>query len=206
MDRLAAVQFDRAADVATQRYKATEMAMQNGDWKRATHLDLFCPTQSVSSPGERRTRAHHQGTSARDEAEKVFGRKPRSLAEGLGRQGQGPRKRQTSDNEKGRPNFKGQSEGKSSVKGKTSEEKPLQHREVGYPPVGACYPAPALDACFFEGEHASTSVAVVRGSGIAGYGLGWPRFSFFWELEMPSATRSSLVTWRMNSSLSQAPL
>ena len=41
MDQLAASQFGRAADVATQRFKAIEVAMQDGDWKRASHLELL---------------------------------------------------------------------------------------------------------------------------------------------------------------------
>ena len=41
MDQLAAGQFGRAADVATQRCIAMEMAMQDGDWKRAPHLELL---------------------------------------------------------------------------------------------------------------------------------------------------------------------
>ena len=94
MDQLAAGQFGRAADVATQRYKATEMAMQDGDWKGAPHLELL-PDGKRLLTGREEPRAHHQGSSARDEAEKISGRRPCSLAEGLGRQVQGPRKGQT---------------------------------------------------------------------------------------------------------------
>ena len=38
LDRLAAGQFGRAAGPATQRHKALDMATQDGDWKRASHL------------------------------------------------------------------------------------------------------------------------------------------------------------------------
>ena len=51
--------------------------------------------RKATSDGERRTRAHHQGVSARDDAEKISGRRPCSMAESLGRQGQGPTKGET---------------------------------------------------------------------------------------------------------------
>ena len=41
MDRLAVGEFGRAADLVTQRFKAVEMALHDGDWTRATHLELL---------------------------------------------------------------------------------------------------------------------------------------------------------------------
>ena len=47
MDQLAAGQFGQAVDVATQRYKDIEVAMQDGDWKRASHLELLPDAQRL---------------------------------------------------------------------------------------------------------------------------------------------------------------
>ena len=97
--------------------------------------------RKASSDAERRTRVHHQGASARDEAEKISGRRPCSLAEGLGRQGQGPRKRETLRQGEGTPasqrpvqrkvqrqgqSFRGES--LSSVGGSSSEVPPISTR------------------------------------------------------------------------------
>ena len=41
MDRMAAGEFGRAADLVTQRFKAVEMALHDGDWTRAAHLELL---------------------------------------------------------------------------------------------------------------------------------------------------------------------
>ena len=92
--------------------------------------------QRKASPhGERRTRVHQQGPSARGEAEKVPGRGPRSEVEGLRLHGKGRRKRQTLGQGESTPHFKGQSKGKSSDKSKTFE-RGLLLRGVGSQTVG----------------------------------------------------------------------
>ena len=53
MDRLAVGEFGRAADLVTQRFKAVEMALHDGDWTRATHLELLAdPKRLLTSRDE----------------------------------------------------------------------------------------------------------------------------------------------------------
>ena len=116
MDQLAAGQFGRAADVATQRYKAIEMAMQDGVWKRTSHLELLPDAQRLL------TGRDEQELITR--AERISGRRPCSLAEGLGRQGQGPRIGQTlGQGERTPASHRKES---SATRAKLSRRKPLQ--------------------------------------------------------------------------------
>ena len=43
-DRLAAGETGRAADLLAQRFKAVELSLHDGDWSRATHLELLPPS------------------------------------------------------------------------------------------------------------------------------------------------------------------
>ena len=98
--------------------------------------------RKASSDGERRTRAHHKGASARDEAEKISGPRACSLAEGLGRQGQGLRKGQTlGQGEKDARISRASPKESPATRAKLSRRKLLQRRGllfggVGSPPVG----------------------------------------------------------------------
>ena len=122
MDQLAAGQFGRAADVATQRYKAVEMAMQDGDWKRVSHLELLPDAKRLL------TERDEQELITRELRHEMRLRK--FLDEGCApwRKGsdamdKGQEKGKHSDKGKGRPHLKGQSKGKSSDKGKAFEGK-----------------------------------------------------------------------------------
>ena len=52
MDRVAVGEFGRAADLVTQRFKAVEMALHDGDWTRATHLELLPGPKRLLTSGD----------------------------------------------------------------------------------------------------------------------------------------------------------
>ena len=232
MDQLAAGQFGRAADVATQRYKAIEMAMQDGDWKRASNLELLPDAKRLLTGRDEQeliTRELRHEMRLRKFLDE--GRAP--WRKGSDAKGKGQEKGKHSDKEKGRPHLKGQSKGKvqrqgqsfrleslSSIGSSSSEESDLHPLVEALARVDPLAGAPALDAYLKEGEHASSPVVMApkgsglglfgcpepfflvddaellsvscalpagrkrlsfvvgRGSGIARYGFGCPRFSF----------------------------
>ena len=140
MDQLAAGQFGRAADVATQRYKAIEMAMQDGDWKRASHLELLPDAKRLLTGRDeqelitRELRHEMRLRKFLDEGRAPWrkGWTPRARAkkrETLGQAGKDARISRASPKES------------PATRAKLSTGKPLQRREllfggVGSPPVG----------------------------------------------------------------------
>ena len=44
LDRMASGDYDRAADVLSQRFKAIEMALHDGEWSRASHVEILPQT------------------------------------------------------------------------------------------------------------------------------------------------------------------
>ena len=177
MDQLAAGQFGRAADVATQHYTATEMAVQDGDWKRGSHLKLLPDANRLLTgrdEQEPRELRHERLRKFLDE-----GRAP--WRKGSDAKGKGQEKGKHSDKGRGRQHLKGQSKGKSSDKEKTfegeslssvgdssseeSDPHPLVEALARVDPLAG---VPALDACLVEGEHASSPV----GKALKGSGLG----------------------------------
>ena len=120
MDQLAAGQFGRAADVATQRYKVVEIAMQDGDWKRASHLELMADAKRLFAGRDEQELIKELRHEMRLRKFLDEGRAPwrkGSDAKGKGQQGKHP------DKGKRHPHFKSQSKGKSSDRGQTFEEK-----------------------------------------------------------------------------------
>ena len=112
----------RAADVATQRHKAMEMAIQDGDGKRASHLELLPDAKRLLTGRDEQeliTRELRHEMRLRKFLDE--GRAPwrkRSDAKGKGQE-----KGKHSDKGNGRPHLKGQSKGKSSDKSKAFEGK-----------------------------------------------------------------------------------
>ena len=146
--QLAAGQFGRAADVATQRHKAIEIAMQDGDGKRASHLELW-PDAKRLLTGERRTRAHHQELRHEIRLRKFLDEGRAPWRKGSDAKGKAKKRANTRTRGKdARISMASPKESPASI-AKLSRGKPLQHREVlfggvGSPPVGggpgACGP------------------------------------------------------------------
>ena len=190
MDKLAAGQFGRAADVATQRYKAIDMAMQDGDWNRASHLELLPDAKRLltgrdeqelitrelrhemrlrtfldegRAPWRKGSDAKGKGQEKGKHSDKVKKRTPAS---------QGPVQRKV---QRQGQSFRGES--LSNVGSSSSEESDLHPLVGALARVDLLAGAPALDAYLFEGEHASSPVGKApKGSGLGPFGCPEPFF------------------------------
>ena len=76
MDRLASGEYARAADLITQRLKAVKMALHDGTWERATHVELLPDTRRLLTSRDEGG-AHCERDERADAHPEVHGRRER---------------------------------------------------------------------------------------------------------------------------------